>query len=292
MGLLGGIYTYERQRAVARFVPLLIALSLATIVLAQYRALLLTTGLCLLLGAVILGGRRSRGLIAAGIAMLAFMAALAFGAAHIPILKLDQTLDQDPVSLASQRLEVAGQVEQLYTDEPESTVTGTGPGTFSSRGWQTFALADSSSGSNVAGPYALKLTGGPYHTDVADRYVKPLLLQSENEAVAGSRAVGSPYSDYVAVAAEVGFGGLLILVAIYVGAFLTALRRTLAAVASPQPLGALTALLVATTIAFFALLQMGVLENWLEVTRLTFIAWALLAICTRELDALAEGKGT
>jgi transcriptional regulator with XRE-family HTH domain len=290
VSLLAGIYTYERQRAVARFIPLLIALSLATIVLAQFRALLLTTGLCLLLGAVILGGRRSRGLIAGGMAMLAFMSALAFGAAHLPILKLNQTLHQDPVSLASQRLNIAGQVEQLYTDQPQSTVTGTGPGTFSSRGWQTFALSDSTSDSNVVGSYALALTGGqPYHTDVSDRYVRPLL--EHTASVAGSRAVNQPLTDYVAVAAEVGFGGLLILVAIYVGAFLTALRRTLSAVASPQPLGALTALLVTTTIAFFALLQMGVLENWLEVTRLTFVAWALLAICTREFDARAEAAG-
>jgi transcriptional regulator with XRE-family HTH domain len=290
VSLLAGIYTYERQRAVARFIPLLITASLATIVLAQYRALLLTTGLCLLLGAVILGGRRSRGLIAAGIGMLAFMSALAFGAAHFPILKLNQTLQQDPVSLASQRLEIAGQVEKLYNDRPLSIGTGTGPGTFSSRGWQTFALADSPSGSNVAGTYALKLTGGQvYHTDVADRYVEPL-LQSENESVAGSRAVSSPFSDYVAVAAEVGLGGLLIVVAIYVGAFLAALRRTLTAIASPRPMGAVTALLLATAIAFFALLQMGVLENWLEVTRLTFVAWALLAICTRELDALAGAE--
>ncbi len=60
MSLLAGIYTYERQRLVARFAPLLIGLSLATIVLAQYRALLITTGLALLLTAVILGRRRSR----------------------------------------------------------------------------------------------------------------------------------------------------------------------------------------------------------------------------------------
>src|SRR5439155_3684891 len=128
------------------------------------------------LTALILGGRRSRGLIVAGTAILAFMAALAFGASHIPVLKVDQTLHQDPASIARQRLKIAGQVEQLYNDQPRSIVMGTGPGTFSSRGWQTFALADSSSGSNVAGHYALRLTGGQvYHTDVSDRYVQPLL---------------------------------------------------------------------------------------------------------------------
>ena len=290
--LLAGIYTYERQRLVARFVPLLIALSLVTIVLAQYRALLVTTGLVLLLCAVILGGRRSRGLIAAGTAVAAFMAALAFGAAKLPILKLDQTLNQDPATLASQRLEIAGQVERLYDDDPQFIITGTGPGTFSSRGWQTFAQSNSTSQANVVGPYALALTGGQtYHTDVSDRYVQPL-LQSRDEAIAGSRAVTSPFSDYIAVAAEVGFLGLLILVSIYVGAFIAALRRTIAAVRSPLPSDPLPALLLTTTIAFFALLQMGLLENWLEVTRLTFIAWALLAIVTKEFDSRIGREGT
>jgi transcriptional regulator with XRE-family HTH domain len=283
IGLLGGIHALERQRPVARFAPLLITLSLAAVVLAQYRALLVTTGLCLLLTAVILG---SRGLIAAGIGVLAFMAALAFGAANLPILKLDETLNQDPASLVSQRLNIASQVEKLYNDDPQFIVTGSGPGTFSSRGWQTFALSESKSGSNVAGSYALSLTGGEaYRTDVSDKYVRPLL--TEGEAVAGSNAVNSPFADYIAVAAEVGFPGLLILVAIYVGAFVVALRRTLTALRRRLP-GPLTALLLTTTVAFFALLQMGLLNNWLEVTRLTFIAWALLAISTREFEARAE----
>ncbi|MEK6327877.1 MAG: helix-turn-helix transcriptional regulator [Actinomycetota bacterium] len=285
--VLAGIYTHEHERRVARFAPLLITLSLVVIVLAQYRALLVTTGLCLLLSAVILGARRSRGVIVVGTALLAFMAALAFGAAKLPILKLDQTLNQDPSSLASQRLEIAGQVERLYNDEPRYIVTGTGPGTFSSRGWQTFAQSGSSSESNVAGSYALRLTGGEvYSTDVADRYVQPL-LEREGEAIAGSRAVASPFSDYIAVAAEVGFLGLLILLAIYAGAFVAALRRTMVVSRRELP-GPLTALLLTTTVSFFALLQMGLLENWLEVTRLTFIAWALLAISTKEFDAWAQ----
>jgi hypothetical protein len=292
VALLAGIYTYERPRLVARFVPLLIAMSLVTIVLAQYRALLVTTGLALLLCAVVLGGRRSRGLIAAGTAVAAFMAALAFGAANLPILKLDQMLNQDPASIASQRVKIAGQVERLYNDEPQFIITGSGPGTFSSRGWQTFAGSEANSESNVAGSYALKLTGGhAYHTDVSDRYVQPLLERRGGE-VAGARAVKSPYSDYVAVAAEVGFLGLLILVSIYVGAFITALRRTIAAVRSPLPSDPLPAILLTTTVAFFALLQMGLLDNWLEVTRLTFIAWALLAISTKEFDARIGREGT
>ncbi len=290
IGLLAGIYSLERRRAVARFAPLLIVLSLAVIVLAQYRALLVTTGLCLLLTAVLLR-RRRHGLMAAGIAMLAFMAALAFGAAKLPVLKLDQTLNQDPASIASQRLEIADQVERLYNAQPQYIATGTGPGTFSSRGWQTFALGDSTSESNVAGAYALSLTGGEvYRTDVSDRYVRPLLERTEG-AVAGSRAVSSPFSEYLAVAAETGLLGLLILIAIYAGAFAASLRRTIAALRNPLPSDPLPALLLTTTIAFFALLQMGLLENWLEVTRLTFIAFALLAISIKEFDARSEHEG-
>ena len=63
--------------------PLLIGMSLAIIVLAQYRALLITMGFALLLTALIIGRRRSRGLSSRN-RLLAFMAALVFGAAHFP----------------------------------------------------------------------------------------------------------------------------------------------------------------------------------------------------------------
>jgi hypothetical protein len=48
------------------------------------------------------------------------------------------------------------------------------------------------------------------------------------------------------------------------------------------------ALALATTVAFLTLLQMGILENWFEVTRVTFIAWAMFAVVCKELDARAE----
>src|SRR3712207_7413413 len=38
----------------------------------------------------------------------------------------------------------------------------------------------------------------------------------------------------------------------------------------------LPALLCASTVAFFVLLQMALLENWFEVTRITFLSWIIL----------------
>ena len=40
--------------------------------------------------------------------------------------------------------------------------------------------------------------------------------------------------------------------------------------------------------AFVTLVQMALLENWLEVTRVTFIAWAMLAVCLKEFDSRDE----
>ena len=46
----------------------------------------------------------------------------------------------------------------------------------------------------------------------------------------------------------------------------------------------LPAVVLATAIAFLTLVQMALLENWLEVTRVTFVAWTLLAVSAKELD--------
>jgi hypothetical protein len=287
--LLAGVYAFERGRLVARLAPLMIGASFLFIVLAQYRALLLTTGLSILLVAVLLSGApgRARGFIVAGAATLAFTAALAFGADRFPILKLGETFKQRPSAVLAKRFDVITSVKRLYLDDPRFVLTGSGPGTFSSRGWQTFALSDSTSQSNVQGGYAQKLTGGEvYRSDVSDRYVRPLLTPAAGEGLfAGSRAANSPYSDYSSVAAEVGIFGLFILVGIYVGALRNAWRRVRRAARSALPGDPLPALLLVATIGFFVLMQMALLENWLEVTRLTFVVWAVFAIAGKEFDA-------
>lgn len=294
IALVAGTYSFERNRLISRFGPALIVLSLLYIVLAQYRALLVATAVSLIVLTVILsaGPGRARGRVVAGFIILAFVGTLAFGAQKVPILKLNETFDVNPSEVVQKRFDIVSQLFRLYRQDARFILTGSGPGTYSSRGWQTFALSDSNSDSNVQGGYAKKLTGGQvYRTDVSDRYVRPLLRVSNDNAVAGSRAASSPYSDYTSVAAEVGIIGLLIFLSIYVAAFIAALRRAIFAAAEARPGDPLPALLLAVAIAFLVLIQMGALENWLEVTRLTFIAFALLAISTKEYNArLASSK--
>jgi hypothetical protein len=279
---LAAVYVYMKGTLMARLAPFFIAASLLLMVLAQYRSLLPTTALTLLLLAALLSRRSSRGLVVGLVSCVALAGVLAFASKDLPFLKISGTLDQDPVTLASKRLQITDQLTRLYTDTPRFALTGTGPGTYSSRAWQTFANASSGSQSNVVGGYALSLTGGStYRTDVSEKYVQPLL---HTNPVQGSYAVTTPYSSYISIAAEVGVLGMLCFAALYIGGLLMALGRN-SALVGREVSGPLPPLLVASVVAFFVLLQMGVLQSWLEATRVTFIAWLLLAIATKEYDA-------
>jgi hypothetical protein len=85
--------------------------------------------------------------------------------------------------------------------------------------------------------------------------------------------------------AEVGVFGFAAMVVIYAGGFLHSLRMTIRAVKRPSPQDSLPGLLLGCTAGFFVLLQIAILENWWEVTRLTFILWALLAVSAKEFAA-------
>jgi transcriptional regulator with XRE-family HTH domain len=289
IGLLAGIFTFEPGRLTARLAPVLILLALGTIFLAQYRALLVTTVVTILLLAALLG-TRGRSLATAAIIVISFGITFSYVASHFPILRLGPTasvLQKDPGFLPAQRFHAAGALVNLYGDKPLSIAVGTGPGTFSSRAWQTFALAESTSKSNVQGRYVKLLTGGkPYSTDVSAKYVTPRL--GVGSAVLGSTAVTSPFSSYLSLAAEVGLLGLVLIAGIYLKATARAIRNARVALSESTPGDPLPALTLASIVALTVLLQMGLLDNWFEVTRVTFIAWILLAVTSKELSARSE----
>jgi len=286
--LLAGISALEPRRTVARFAPFLVLAIFAVVLLAQYRALLATTVVMIVVVGVLLG-RHTRGILVVILTILAFGLAFSYIASSFPSLKLKTTaatLSQSPWSYARQRYEATGPVVHLYEDDPRASVVGTGPGTFSSRAWQTFANAGSTSGSNVHGNNATTLTGGVYETDVSQKYVIP--YRRDGAVVEGSSALSSPYSSYLGLAAEVGLLGLAIIVGTYLAALLRIghlARRTISAASGDDPVPALA---LATTIGFLTLLQMGLLENWLEVTRVSFVVWAMFAVVLKELDARSD----
>jgi hypothetical protein len=284
--LVAGVFTFEPRRLISRLAPGLTLGALTVIFLAQYRSLLLTTVVSMLLAALLLG-RRRRGVVSAIIVLATLGGALFYVASAFPELKFATTIStytSRPAYYASERLKVAGSIIDLYTEEPAVIATGTGPGTFSSRGWQTFALSESTSQANVAGAYVSILSGGAaYHTDVSDKYVLP--RYHAGELIEGSGQLASPLFEYVSLLAEVGVLGFLIIAGIYLAATGRLLRQASRLVHEAAPGDPLPALFVTSAVAFTALLQMGFLDNWLEVTRITFVSWMLLAVAHKELDS-------
>jgi DNA-binding XRE family transcriptional regulator len=286
LALLVGVATFERQRPAAHFAPLLALASFATILLAQYRSLLVSMAVAMVVVAVLLG-RGVRGAMVVAVCVILFATTFYYVTARLPALKLESaasSLATNPGTYVSGRLGVAENVFRLYGDIPLTIAAGSGPGTYSSRAWQTFAKAGSESQSNVAGSYATRLVQGEtYTTDVSEKYVIRQIRRGR--VVEGSHAITSPYSSYAALLAEVGVVGFALIVAIYVAALGRAWRMARVTLASPVQGDPLPALALATVVAFVTLLQMGLLESWLEVTRITFVVWALLAVVTKEIDA-------
>jgi DNA-binding XRE family transcriptional regulator len=287
-GLVAGISTFETGRLVARLAPLLFGATFVVIFLAQYRALLVSTALTILLIGLILGIARGKGFLVGAAIMTAFIAGLGYVSVKYPKFKFGPTVAavrDDPTSFVTARLAPGRDVISLYGDNPLFITTGTGPGTYSSRAWRTFAQVSRPSGSEgAAQPYAAAVTGGQdYHTDVSDRYVVPRLETAP--IVLGSPALTSPFSSYLALLAEVGVIGFALMLGIYLRALLDCGRLAHTSIRSSTSRDPLPALALATTVAFFLLVQMAFLENWWEVARVTIPSWMLLAVCAKELGA-------
>jgi DNA-binding XRE family transcriptional regulator len=289
--LLAGIFALEPGRAIARVAPLVILAFIVVMLLAQYRALLFTMLVTMVVVAALLG-RHLRGALVSALAIVGFVLIFSFVASNYPVLSLNSTattLTENPRVYAAERYDATLPVRRLYRDRPYVAGLGTGPGTFSSRAWQTFSQAGSTSHSNVQGGYAQRLTGGIYTTDVSDQYVVSQV--NEGGIIEGSAALSKPYSSYLGLMAEVGIFGLVIILAMYIVVLFRAgiLARTEIATAARAG-DSVPALALATTVGFLTLLQMGLLENWLEVTRITFIVWLMLAVVAKEID-FRRGSG-
>lgn len=287
IGLLAGIFTFEKRRLAARLAPALLIAILAVIFLAQYRSLLLTTALTIVMLAFLLSSMGSRGVMIAAVTVASLLGTLAYLAETIPKLKFQDTIadaNGDPTYYLKERLRTLDPVERLFADNPRFGLTGTGPGTYSSRAWRTFARTNSESEADVAGGYVTALTNGrPYVTDVSEKYVMPQIRNAE--VISGSFAITRPFASYLSLLAEVGLVGLFLIIGAYAWALFRSARMTLRIGRTARPGDPLPALCCASTVAFFILLQMGTLDNWLEVTRITFIAWIVFAVATKEYEA-------
>ena len=284
--LLAGSWIFDPGTLVSRLAPGLIAALAVLIFLVQFRAFLLTLFVTLVLLAFLMG-RGAKGVIVSGAVALVFVLALSYVAREYGLKYVGalQSLTSEPTQFAEARYGMVEDVAGAYSDAPIRLVTGTGPGTFSSRSWRTFAESDRTK-SSTASPLAQKLTDGPYVPDVAAKYTLPRYQSAET--LGGSAAVTQPFSSYTALAAETGLPGTALMLGAWFLAFLAIVHRTRIAIRRRRPRDPLPQVMLATVAMFAVLLQLAVLENWLEVARMTFICWTLFAIANKEYMARAE----
>lgn len=294
---VAGTAVFEPTRLISHLaIPFLLS-CFVVIFLAQYRALVVSTFIAVIATSFLLakarsstaGGRAATGRLKAIVVSFAVMAALSavfmFTAIRFPELKFMSAIDafkDDPaLLLEAGKIDAAMDVVELYQLEPQYVALGTGPGTYSSRAWYTFSFFESTSESNVAGEYVQQLTGGVvYRTDVSEQFVMP--RARGQRAVLGSHALTSPFSSYLALAAEVGLFGLVILVSIYLVAIGRCFEIARRAIRSFIPGDSFPALAIAAVIAPLTLFQMALLDNWLEVVRVAAPTWILIAIVQSE----------
>jgi hypothetical protein len=174
------------------------------------------------------------------------------------------------------KLQAGFYIVRMMSETPHYVFTGTGPGTFSSRAWRTFAVAEGKGNwTDVQGEYVKSFMGGrTFSTDVADKYVLP--LYDFSEALLGGTQISSPFSSYYALVAEVGLPGLILVLLIYVQAVRISyqayrffwLRRDFV----------MSAAAFACYGGFLFVMQLATIENWLESARTVIPLWTVFAV--------------
>jgi hypothetical protein len=247
---------------------LLQALIIVIILLAQFRSILPFAALTWVLTYFLVSHRPSTKIVgvALGVPMMAVLF-LQVGALF-PELRLEafqQLSNRTDEIYQSGKVQSVVNFTQLISEQPQVILVGTGPGTYASRGFQTFSIVGRRDLPNQL--YREYFRTDYYVTDVAARYTLPVA----NLFAFGSATAAVPWFSYLAIPAELGIVGLLMVLAIYISAI-----RYCWKVSWEQNVMAILARWV--LIGMVLLLQMAFLENWLEVSRVTVPVWLVFGV--------------
>ncbi|OFW57011.1 MAG: hypothetical protein A2133_08470 [Actinobacteria bacterium RBG_16_64_13] len=240
---------------------------------AQYRAMLIFFTMVILASLWVSPARVSRRMMQTIVISAVSVVTLIAVGTSFPNLKLLQVFDlfkdSSPI-VESGKVEVAANVVKMYADMPHTAIVGSGPATFSSRGYTTFSETPDPA-KDAAGPLAASLMGGrQYGTDVARRYVDTISAKP----IQGGTTASSPRSSYTSLAAEVGTAGLLVYLAAYLFAVVFSYRRLVASAKSGDALG--SRLAFACFGGLILLLIQSLFDNWMETTRVAIPMWILV----------------
>ncbi|MCB8943117.1 MAG: hypothetical protein H6658_05130 [Ardenticatenaceae bacterium] len=255
---------------------------LVIILLAQFRSIIFFAVFTWALTYVVISRDTRRALVNATVGVILFIALFAAVNRWLPELKYQDLLELN--SRASEVIE-SGKVQsilnfqRLVYDQPQVLLIGTGPGTYVSRGFETFSIVGGRETANQL--YRQWFGTELYRTDVADRYVIPIL----GRFAFGAGTTATPWFSYLALLAELGLPGTFIVLVIYGKAIWFCWQNN-------KVEGSIAILARWVFIGLVLLLQMASLGNWLEVSRLTVPLWTVFGIMLAQVYAARDGQPT
>ncbi len=172
----------------------------------------------------------------------------------------------DPYELG--KVQVLLRMKDIWFTRPWGPLVGVGPGAFSSQAFTTFA--DIRTGGGI-GYLSDREVSGFYMTETAEQYMLPYLHLGQYAL--GSSVVSRPTASIISLPAETGLFGFLAMAAVY-GATLLRLLRDARRAVSPESL----ALSLTAAVCLLMLLQIALLDNYLEVSRVTSLVWLMIGL--------------
>ncbi len=254
----------ERTRWVGLFV---VGWTVTLMLVASFQTLWVVFPACALI--TMLRGRRISARLIPGGAVVATIAVLGWPlvpqARFDVIAKLQEAVD-DFEQLG--KVELVKNVPAVWAYRPSSVLVGVGPGTFNSRAFRSIAII----------PYLEHATGVPvtdvsasimepfYSSDVADRFIIPYFLRGFYR-LSGANTDG-PFTSFVSIPIELGVPAAIVFFSIY-GLVLRNLDRSLRQSTDQRQ----KVLAAWAHMSILMLLGLSVIDNSLEVTRYTILAW-------------------
>ncbi len=223
---------------------------------------------------VLLFGRQVARFVGIGF-VLSLLGATAFAI----VLQNFQELKFDDFATLAQHPEVfveAGRVQsylitgEMFMNEPGAVAVGTGPGTYVSRANYMFTYELNDRDKGVGNIIKSVFGDQTYYTDVQMKYMEPLKNEGE---ILGSVQLNSPLSSVLAAMAEMGLLGLALVTAIYATVIRQSVKYLRFAQKSRDEL--LLPLATALVMGALYLVQLALLDNYLEIARVTLPVWLL-----------------
>jgi len=270
-------YRMVKQRKLKRYILILLAVSFFIFYLASWRALWLSfpaTMLIVLYFEKNTSQKLGRILLFASIFLFALNFFFSFTGAKGNTYRYEnntmfQILEFDYDIKDIGKIRALLSVTDLYQDYPLAIIWGTGPGTYGSRAFRTFAVQYGGKTDVTA-----DFVKAGYSSDVAKKYLYS--IYDNFKPAFSSSTINSWQSSYVGMLGETGIFGFLLVAAIYVSTIKRLYRihkYSFDLYSHALSLGSIGAILFLAQTSFF--------DDYLGVFRVTFPTWLLIGITFR-----------